>query len=159
MMPAEEVPMDETAATPKPEHDSPPFLEYERLDCYRLAIEFQGLAAGVCSERRLGALRDQLERASLSIAINIAEGAGPRGRGDRARFFTVARGSAMECAALLEVAASRGLVDASTQRRGRGVVIRIVQMLTRLIHRPVRAVSNTPVKAGSARDENAKRRT
>ena len=127
--------MGENSASTSPDH-SPPFLEYERLDCYRLAIEFEGFAARLCSQRRLGLLREQLERASASIALNIAEGAGRGGQADKARFFSVARASAMECAALLEVAASRGILAAPAQRHGRGLVIRIVQMLTRLISRP-----------------------
>ena len=116
--------------------DPDPFLEYERLDCYRLAIEFQAIAAEIGSERRLGTLHGQLERASVSIALNIAEGAGRRAPADKAHFFTIARGSAMECAAMLEVAVSRGLLAPSVQRRGRAVLVRIVQMLTRLMDRP-----------------------
>jgi len=132
--------MSETHANANPDRqqDSSPFLEYERLDCYRLAIEFQAIAVRLCSERRLGALRDQLERASVSIALNIAEGVGRRARADKAHFFTIARGSATECAAILEVAAARGLLGVPVQRHGRAQLIRIVQMLTRLMERPGR---------------------
>ena len=42
----------------------------ERLDAYRVAVEFQLLAASIGSGRRLGALRDQLDRASVSIVLN-----------------------------------------------------------------------------------------
>ena len=42
----------------------------ERLDVYRVAVEFQLLAASICSGRRLGALRDQLDRARVSIVLN-----------------------------------------------------------------------------------------
>jgi hypothetical protein len=48
----------------------------ERLDAYRVAVEFQLLAASIGSGRRLGALRDQLDRASVSVVLNIAEGSG-----------------------------------------------------------------------------------
>ena len=132
--------MSETDTTPNPDRlrDSSLFLEYERLDCYRLAIDFQAIAARLCSERRLGALRDQLERASVSIALNIAEGVGRRARADKAHFFAIARGSATECAAILEVAASRGLLGVPVQRHGRAQLIRVVQMLTRLMERPAR---------------------
>ena len=46
----------------------------ERLDVYRVAFEFQVLAASIGAGRRLGALRDQLDRASVSVVLNIAEG-------------------------------------------------------------------------------------
>ena len=68
------------------------FLDCERLDCYRAAVEFQAIAAClVSSSRRLGALRDQLDRASVSIVLNVAEGAGRRTARDKAHFFTIAR--------------------------------------------------------------------
>ncbi|MFN0248337.1 MAG: four helix bundle protein [Kofleriaceae bacterium] len=44
-------------------------------------------------------LVDQLRRAAQSIPQNIAEGAGKTGRADKARYYAIARGSAMECAA------------------------------------------------------------
>jgi four helix bundle protein len=113
----------------------PAFLDCERLDCYRVAVDFQGLAADLCSQRRAGALRDQLDRASVSIVLNIAEGAGRRTPADKAHFFTIARGSATECAAALDLLAARGLLAPLDHRRGRSLVIRIVQMLTRLIAR------------------------
>ena len=69
-------------------------LDAERLDVYRVALEFQALAAAVPLGRGLRELRDQLDRASTSIVLNIAEGAGRRGGADRARFFAIARGSA-----------------------------------------------------------------
>jgi len=46
------------------------FLDCERLDCFRVAVEFQTLAAELASLRGLGALRDQLDRASVSIVLN-----------------------------------------------------------------------------------------
>jgi len=55
------------------------------------------------------ALRDQLERASLSIVLNTAESAGRSSALDKARFVTIARGSATECAAILDVLLARGL--------------------------------------------------
>jgi four helix bundle protein len=114
------------------------FLDCERLDCYRIAVEFRALAADLCAGRRLGALRDQLDRASVSIVLNIAEGAGRRTAADKAHFFTIARGSATECAAVLDLLAARGFLTSQAHRHGRGLLVRIVQMLTRLIARQAR---------------------
>jgi four helix bundle protein len=118
-----------------PEREGAPQLDCERLDCYRVAVEFQAIAARMVSKRRVGALRDQLDRASVSIVLNIAEGAGRRFGRDKASFFTIARGSAMECAAILELLLARGLASAADYRHGRGLLVRLVQMLTRLTAR------------------------
>ena len=48
-------------------------LDAEKLDCYRLAVEFQALAARLLPKRGQSNLRDQLDRASVSIVLNIAE--------------------------------------------------------------------------------------
>jgi four helix bundle protein len=112
-----------------------PHLDCERLDCYRVAIEFQTIAARLVSNRRVGALRDQLDRASVSIVLNIAEGAGRRLAREKANFFTIARGSATECAAVLDLLLARGIVSSADHRQGRTLIVRVVQMLTRLIAR------------------------
>jgi len=131
--------MTQTIPFPDPGPESgAPFLDCERLDCFRVAVEFQTLAADLVSLRGLGALREQLDRASVSIVLNIAEGAGRGTPADKAHFFAIARGSATECAAVLELLAARSLLTPQAHRHGRGLVVRIVQMLTRLIERQER---------------------
>ena len=49
-----------------------PLLDHERLDCYAVALEFAGLVPALTHGAR-SSLRDQLERASASICLNIAE--------------------------------------------------------------------------------------
>ena len=80
-------------------------------------------------------VRDQLERASLSVVLNIAEAGGRRSRRDKARYYAIARGSATEVAALLDVLALRRLASPASIRTGRRLAIRIVQMLTRIDQR------------------------
>jgi four helix bundle protein len=103
---------------------------------------FQRVAYTLGSNRGIGAtLRDQLERASISIVLCIAEGAGRRTARDRAHFFALARGSATECAAILELLEARCHISATEHRRGRGLLLRIVQMPTRLMaHRGTGAI-------------------
>jgi four helix bundle protein len=110
-------------------------LDAERLEVYRVAREFDLLAARILPRRGCAWLRDQLARASSSIVLNIAEGAGRYARPEKAHFYLIARGSAMECAGALDVALGRGLVTAAAHRHGRGLLIRVVQMLTRLAQR------------------------
>ena len=107
-------------------------LDAEKLDCYRLAVEFQSLAARLVSHRHQAVLRDQLDRASVSIVLNIAEGAGRRSGPDKARFYAMARGSATECAAIVDLLWARGLVDSRLRERARSMLVRIVQMLSKL---------------------------
>ena len=113
---------------------APPFalLDAEKLDCYRLAVEFQALATRTIPRRSQAVLRDQLDRASVSIVLNIAEGAGRVSPADKARFYAMARGSATECAAVMDLLWARGLLDPALRNRARALLVRIVQMLTRL---------------------------
>jgi four helix bundle protein len=119
---------------PGPDAVAPPsaHLDCERLDCYRVAVQFQVLSAGLCRNRRIGSLRSQLDRASVSVVLNIAEGVGRTSGPDKAHFLAVARGSATECAAALDLLLARGLIAATDHRHDRGLLVRIVQMLTRL---------------------------
>jgi len=110
-------------------------FDHERFDVYRLALEFQALVPSLFPRRGLSALRDQLDRASSSILLNIAEGAGRFARADKAQFYLIARGSAMESAAVLDVLLSRGLITAAVHRHGRGLLLRVTQMLTKLVQR------------------------
>ena len=72
-------------------------LGFQRLDVYRCAVRFLGLAAALAHRctRGQAELVDQLRRAALSIPLNIAEGSGKIGR-DPARYYTIARGSALD---------------------------------------------------------------
>src|SRR5262249_19514949 len=110
--------------------DSEPQLDAERLDVYRVALECQPQAA-VLAGRGDSAIRDQLRRASLSVVLNIAEGAGARSRATKRQLYGIARGSAMECAAAIDVLRIRGLVPASDCRRARTLLARLGQTLTR----------------------------
>ena len=48
-------------------------LDAEKLDVYRIALEFQSIAGQLVPKRGCAELRDQLDRASISIVLNIAE--------------------------------------------------------------------------------------
>jgi four helix bundle protein len=110
-------------------------LDCDRLDVYRVAREFDTFSSRMLPRRGHAGLRDQLERAGSSIVLNIAEGCARFSRPEKAHFYSIARGSAMECAAILDVALSRGLVSLSAHRHGRELVTRVIQMLTRLVQR------------------------
>ncbi|MDY7034003.1 MAG: four helix bundle protein [Thermodesulfobacteriota bacterium] len=76
---------------------------------------------------------DQLKRASLSIFLNIAEGAGKVGSADKQRFYSISRGLAMECGAVFNACKILGLIESDTiYEQGKDLLERIVAMLTRM---------------------------
>ena len=85
-------------------------FDHDRLDVYRLAIEYTAQSFAVAKD--LAGLqrhaRDQWLRASQSIPLNIAEGNGKRSVKDRARYFEIARGSSLECSAIQDVLTATG---------------------------------------------------
>jgi four helix bundle protein len=84
------------------------YFDHENLDVYREAIAFCGwVGKFLASISAKAAAKDQLDRASTSIPLNIAEGNGKFSANDRARFLEIARGSALECAARLDVLSAR----------------------------------------------------
>ncbi len=108
-----------------------PALDAERLAVYHLALELQVLASSlVPSEQRV--LRDQIERASVSTVLCIAEGAGRRSRRDKRHYVTTARGSAMETAAAIDILRVRQLASAEACGTARSLAVRVVQCLTKL---------------------------
>jgi four helix bundle protein len=111
-------------------------LDHERLEVYRVALELHTLCCSLLPSRGFGALRDQLERASLGVVLSIAEGSGRGSAADKRRFYEMARGSATESAAALEVLRLRRLVDPERLVEARSLAIRVVQMLSRLARVP-----------------------
>src|SRR5262249_3527878 len=80
------------------------YFDHEKLDVYQEAIAFVAWVSPVLeSLTRAGDVKDQLDRASTSIPLNIAEGNGKYSWKDRCRSFDIATGSAFECAAGLDV--------------------------------------------------------
>lgn len=112
------------------------YLDYERLDVYRCAIEFLAIAVkiGDSLPRGYSDLRDHLRRASPSIALNIAEGAGKTRKADKARFYSIARGSAMECGAVLDATRVLHAADEALLGEGKALLVRIVSMLSKMAH-------------------------
>jgi four helix bundle protein len=86
---------------------------FEKLEVYQKAVDLADEIAALTEglPRGYGFLVDQLNRAALSLAANLAEGNGRLTKPDRRNFFTIARGSAQECVPLLEIARRRGLVN------------------------------------------------
>ena len=69
----------------------------------------------------------------MSICLNIAEGAGRVSQLDANRFYGFARGSAMECSAVMDVCHSFEWIDERLHREADDLLERIVAMLTKMI--------------------------
>ena len=112
-------------------------FDHERLDVYRTALDFVVEANEIISALPPGRayLADQLQRAATSVPLNIAEGAGEFSPNDKARFYRIAKRSATECAAVLDVGLRLSLLTTERHRAARDLLVRIVSMLTRLAKR------------------------
>ncbi len=110
-------------------------FDHEKLDVYGLAIDFVARANDVVEAlpRGRGYLADQLQRAALSIVLNIAEGAGKFSGDDKAAFYARARGSTTESAAVLDVCSKLNLLPVGRCREHKAVLDRVAQMLTKLV--------------------------
>ena len=84
--------------------------------------------------RGYGFLSDQLNRASLSIAANIAEGNGRFTKPDRRNFFIISRGSIQECVPLMELAFRRKLLVSQDHEKLKSMLEEISRMLSGLIN-------------------------
>jgi four helix bundle protein len=111
-----------------------PYFDHERLNVYQVSLAFN---AWVGELLRLleakAAAKDQLDRAATSIPLNIAEGNGKFSKRDRARFFDIARGSALEAAASSDVLVSRKLIAGTQVISAKEQLVQIVNMLMGLL--------------------------
>lgn len=108
---------------------------FEKLLVYQKAVDF---ADAICAKsenfaRGYGFLADQINRASLSIAANTAEGNGRFTKPDRKNFFGIARGSVQECVPLLEIALRRKLVTSTEHELLKSQLEEIARILSVLI--------------------------
>ena len=109
-------------------------LTFQKLDAYRCAIDFVALTVEIQAAipRGHGDLRDQLRRAAISVPLNIAEGSGRATEADASRHFAIARGSVMECAAVLDVIRVLGGLQEQPHQQAIGLLARLVAMLTKM---------------------------
>ena len=122
-------------------------LDHEKLEVYKASLEFITWTIPVLDRLPANAsVRNQLDRASTSVPLNIAEGNGKFTSPDRCRFFDNARGSALESAACLDVLVAKEFFGADEIQDGKAMLVKIVSMLFGLI----RANSDTRVFEGPA---------
>lgn len=116
-------------------------MDHEKLDVYQLELQFITWVTPLIEKSRAqhsavtAEVRDQLDRASVSMTLNTAEGNGRRQMRTRGKFFDDARGSTAECAACLDILVAKGVATAVDIDAGKQLLVRIASMLSKLVQR------------------------
>jgi four helix bundle protein len=106
---------------------------YHQLEIYRIARETLREVACISSAKSgFGDLANQMRRAAISVVSNISEGASTCNDRQFIRYLGIARGSANELQAQLEIASDLGLVDPTHPIHDR--CGRLGRSITRLIN-------------------------
>ncbi|MGA2788849.1 MAG: four helix bundle protein [Verrucomicrobiota bacterium] len=109
-------------------------FDHEKLRVYQEALQFAAQVEVILEHaKKSSPLHDQLDRARASILLNIAEGNGRFTAPDRCRFFDMARGSALECAACLDLFEIKNIASKPELNQGKESLNKIVSMLVGLI--------------------------
>lgn len=108
-------------------------MHFDNTRIYTRSLELIDLARHVMAAmpQGYGFLKDQLRRAASSVVLNFAEGYGRESHAELRRYFIIARGSASEVAAILDVARCFGIIDQALHERGRDLCDHIARMLTK----------------------------
>jgi four helix bundle protein len=132
-------------------------FHHEKLIVYRRALEFATWSQILIdSLTKKTSTRDHLERAGDSIALNIAEGNGKFSLKDRARFFQMAHGSALECAACLDLFVARRCCEQNAVANGKLILEEIVKMLFTMLDKlGCRIAEDAPRFGEEAKEEVA----
>lgn len=110
------------------------YFDHEKLIVYQKSLEFLEWINSVLDNiKSKGSIIDQIERASESIILNIAEGNGKYSGKDKCRYFDISRGSSLECAACLDVMYKKKIIDEELRNTGKMKLKEIVSMLIGLI--------------------------
>ncbi|MFT5780308.1 MAG: four helix bundle protein [Crocinitomicaceae bacterium] len=109
-------------------------FDFEKLVIYNKAKLFNSEIRAFIKETQLDpTTKDQLRRASFSVVLNIAEGSGRFTKPDRRNFFVIARSSAFECVAILDVLQDEGTIEKSNYDRFYNVAEEISKILFAMI--------------------------
>ena len=109
-------------------------LSFKKLNVYQFSIKFLKIAFDINASLPRGhaKLADQLKRGAMSIPLNIAEAAGKVSPAEASQHYAIARGSAMECSAVLDVIRTANLLKEPRLEAGDEILIRVVAMLTKM---------------------------
>jgi four helix bundle protein len=131
------------------------YFDHEKLGVYQRALQFVAFAHPLVAELPAKfSARDQLERAPTSILLNLAEGNGKRAKVDRCRYLGIARGSALEWAACLDILVLKQPLDPTKAAEGKDLLVAIVSMLMGLLDVFGAQLHEEPAPDGARADSN-----
>ena len=108
-------------------------FNHEKLEVYKFTLTFISWLHDVMENAKYNKnVFDQVDRASISTLLNIAEGNGKTSGKDHNRYLEIARGSAMECAASLDIMHAKHMIDQQKLTEGKQILLSIVKMLYKL---------------------------
>ena len=129
-------------------------FHHEKLTVCQRALEFAAWSQQLIeSVSKKTSTRDQLERPGDSIVLNIAVGNGKFSRKDRARFFQIAHGSALESAACLDLLVARHCCNTDAITRGKAILEEIVNMFFKMLDQLGCRIAENPGEYGEIADE------
>lgn len=109
---------------------------FENLDVYKKSLFLIDKIDQLCrrdKESIVFSFQDQLQRAVLSVALNIAEGNGRWHTKDKQQFFWIARGSVFEIVPLIQVLHRRHIISGEEFRALYTDLEIVAKMLTNLV--------------------------
>ena len=111
-----------------------PMFDHEKLEVYQESLRFISWLEPLLEKLPKSlSVREQLDRASTAMPLNLAEGNGRFTKPDRCRFFDISRGSALECAAALDVLVAKNKFNPADVMSGKECLRAIVSMIIGLI--------------------------
>jgi four helix bundle protein len=129
-------------------------FHHEELTVYQRALEFASWSQDLIdSLTKKTSTRDHLERSGDSIASNIAEGNGKFSKKDRARFFQIAHGSALESVACLDLLVARRCCAGDAILKGKAILEEIVKMLFTMLDQLGCRIAEDSGKCGEIAEE------
>ena len=121
-------------------------FSHEKLEVYQRALKFiSWLDEIILKAEKNRNVIDQIDKASISIVLNIAEGNGKSSNKDHNRFLEIARGSALECAACIDVMYAKRMILLVKAEDGKEQLEVVVKMLFKLSQRILNSISENPL--------------
>src|ERR1700746_3860012 len=129
-------------------------FHHEKLTVYQRALEFATWSQDLIeSLTKKTGTRDHLERSGDSIALNIAAGNGKFSKKDRARFFQIAHGSALESAACLDLLVARPCCPNDAIAREKAILEEIVRMFFKMLDQLGCRIAEDSAEYGESTDK------
>jgi four helix bundle protein len=126
-------------------------FSHENLNVYKQALNFIEFTNKIfVNSTTIISAYHQLDKASTSIPLNIAEGTGRFTNKDKSHYYDIARGSALECSACLDVLLIKKRITEEEAELGKKILIEIVSMLIGL----ARSISDRVYEEQTEYDEH-----